>query len=66
MKETTTTHGAAAVADEGAGGETVTAGKVEGDTGGAVEDKSRGWIDVAAVVSGQQQGQLWPPSWACC
>lgn len=55
------THEATAVDDgtgEGAGG--------EGDTQGLVEDQSQGGIDVAAVVSEQQQKQLWPPSWECC
>lgn len=55
---------------ERAGGDTVTVGEVEGDTEGeagegVVEGKSRGVIDVAAVVSEGQQ-QLWPPSWECC
>lgn len=63
------THEAAAVDDEtaeGAGGDTVTVGKVEGDTlgEGVVEDKSQGGIGVSAVVSEQQR--LWPPSWECC
>lgn len=65
------TREAAAVADgtgEGAGGDAVTVGEVEGDTEGLAEDKSGGGIDVAAVVSEQQrqQQQLWPPSWECC
>lgn len=54
----------------GAGGDTVTVGKVEGDAGeGWVDSRCQGGTDVAAVVSGrqqQQQQQLWLPSWECC
>lgn len=59
-KETAMTHEAAAVDDGTGEGDSVTVGKVQGDTEGEVgegafEDKSRGGIDVAAVVSEQQQ-----------
>ncbi len=51
---------AAAVDDEAGerAGDTLTVGKLGGDTEDLLEDKSGGGTDVAAVVSEQQQQQL--------